>query len=164
MTQKSVYFVDVGLFFHLVFPIWYKGIFHLLALVHGNIPRLSPELVVVIILWRLDLARLSPEVQNLLYHSVKTTFDQVFAQPDVVIILWRRYFVFLPKVLNILYVLKMEKKDNDINCTDKKLLLCTGYLLYQRLFTERTSDLINIKHHQHRLGLECSVKELTEFV
>jgi hypothetical protein len=38
-AKKSVNFVDVGLYFHVVFPIWYMGIFHLLFLVHGNIPR-----------------------------------------------------------------------------------------------------------------------------
>jgi hypothetical protein len=31
--------MDAGLFFHIVFPILYMGIFHLLCCVHGNIPR-----------------------------------------------------------------------------------------------------------------------------
>ncbi len=38
-AKISVNFMDVGLFFHIVFPLWYMGIFHLLSFVHGSIPR-----------------------------------------------------------------------------------------------------------------------------
>jgi hypothetical protein len=38
-AKISVNFMDAGLFFHVVFPILYMGIFHLLCCVHGNIPR-----------------------------------------------------------------------------------------------------------------------------